>query len=225
MNLKDKIVVVLGANGGIGSCVIDELKKDGAKVIPLTRKEVDLTNIKGSYKAGLSLVKDFPKIDAIINATGVGIYRSLNDLSEDEWERSMNINVAGPLFFIKSVLPALNKEDSVVVNIGSGLGKKPYYKERIPYIASKFSLRGVSLALSKDFEGQKPDFCLVTLGSIMTKFGPGGMEKRKKLQEKGKVYFDPEWAAERIIYVLKDKERQTEYTFYPKDYIKKPVSG
>jgi NADP-dependent 3-hydroxy acid dehydrogenase YdfG len=225
MDLKEKIVVVLGAGGGIGSAVVKELEKSGATVIPLERNDVDLTDLDQVEKVSTELSKKYPNIDAFINATGIGVYQGLPDLNKDDWKKSLNINLSGPLFFIKGILPSLNKNDSVVINIGSGLGKKPYYTERIPYIVSKFGLRGMSLALSRDFEGKFPNFCLVTLGSVMTGFGPGGVDKRKDLEKKGKLYFTPEWVAERIVYVIKDTKRQSEYTFYPKDYIKGAVSG
>jgi len=220
MDLKEKVVVVLGANGGIGSAIVRELAKTGAVVVPITKEGVDLANLDEVEKVSAEVAKEHPDISAFINATGIGVYRGLSDLERNDWESSLNINLTGPLFFIKGILPSLNKNDSVVINLGSGLGKKPYYKERIPYIVSKFGLRGMSLALSRDFEGKYPNFCLVTLGSVMTGFGSGGLVKRKELEKKGKLYFTPEWVAERIVYVIKDKERQSEYTFYPKDYVK-----
>jgi NADP-dependent 3-hydroxy acid dehydrogenase YdfG len=173
----------------------------------------------------VAIAKDFSNIDAFINAAGIGIYEGIEDLKSEDWEKSMNINLTGPLFFIKGILPSMNKKDSVVINIGSGSGKRPYFKNRIPYNVSKFALRGLSLSLSGDFKGRFPNFCLVSLGSVMTGFGPGGIAKRRRLEKKGKKYLTPEWVAERIVYVIKDEKRQTEYTFYPEDYVKSAISG
>jgi NADP-dependent 3-hydroxy acid dehydrogenase YdfG len=220
MDIKGKTIVVLGANGGIGSAIIEKLKKSGAICVPITKNEVDLTNLKEVESVSTSIAKDFPNINAFINAAGIGIYEGIEDLKSEDWEKSLDINLTGPLFFIKGILPSMNKKDSVVINIGSGLGKKPYYKKRVPYVASKFALRGLSLALSEDFKAKFPNFCLVSLGSVMTRFGPGGIEKKKKLAKKGKKYLTPQWVAERIVYVIRDKERQMEYTFYPEDYAK-----
>jgi short-subunit dehydrogenase len=219
MDIKEKIVVVLGANGGIGSAIVKKLKKEGTICVPLTRDDVDLTDIKETMKISANIAKKYPRIDAFINAAGIGIYKGIGDISEEDLEKSLDINLIGPLFFIKGILPSMGEKDSVIINIGSGMGKKPYGKEKLPYIISKFALRGMSLALAKDFDGKFPDFCLVNLGSVMTNFGTGGIAKRLALQKKGKLYFTPEWVAERIIYIIKDKDRQTEYTFYPKDYV------
>jgi short-subunit dehydrogenase len=220
MDIKGKIVIVLGANGGIGSAIVKKLEEDGAICVPLTRENVDLSDIKSLESVSVEIAKKYSNIDAFINAAGIGIYKGIEDINEDDLKKSLDINLTGPLLFIKGILPSMNKENSVIINIGSGMGKRPYGKEKLPYIISKFALRGMSLALSKDFEGKFPNFCLVSLGSVMTDFGTGGIAKRIELQKKGKLYFTPEWVAERIIYIIKDKERQTEYTFYPKDYIK-----
>ncbi len=225
MEIKGKTIIVLGANGGIGSEIVKKLEEEGAVCIPLTKDGVDLTDIKKVMSFSASIAGKYSDISAFINAAGIGIYGGINNLNESDWEKTMNINLTAPLFFIKGILPSMNKKDSVIINIGSGLGKKPYNKEKLSYIISKFALRGMSLALSKDFEKNFPNFCLVNLGSVMTDFGSGGITKRLALQKKGKLYFTPEWVAERIIYIVKDKERQTEYTFYPKDYIKKTYSG
>jgi NAD(P)-dependent dehydrogenase (short-subunit alcohol dehydrogenase family) len=219
MDLKEKVIVVLGANGGIGSAVVAQLTKEEAKVVPLTREDIDLTKTEKMESASAAVIKEYPRIDAFINATGIGIYGGIKDTTKDNLKTSLDINLVGPLLFIKGLLPAMNKKDSVIINIGSGLGKKPYSREKLPYIISKFALRGMSLALAKDFEGKFPNFCLVSLGSVMTSFGTGGLAKRIALQKKGKLYFTPEWVAERIAYIIKDKERQAEYTFYPKDYV------
>lgn len=219
MDIKGKIVIVLGANGGIGSAIVKKLEEEGAFCVPLARDDVDLTDTKKVASVSAAIAKKYPNISAFINAAGIGVYGGINDFNEDDLEKSLEINLTAPLFFIKGILPSMSKENSVVINIGSGLGKKPYSKEKLPYIISKFALRGMSLALSKDFGGKFPNFCLVSLGSVMTDFGTGGIARRIALQKKGKLYFTPEWVAERIIYILKDAKRQTEYTFYPKDYI------
>lgn len=225
MDLKGKTIVILGAGGGIGRALADKFKDLGAMVIPVTKKEVDLTKIDQVENFSKEISQNFPKISVFINTAGIGVYQGLEQLAHVDWQNSLDVNLTGPLFFIKGIMPSLDKKDSVVINLGSGLGKKPYYQRRLPYIISKFALRGMSLALSRDFEGKKPDFCLITLGSVMTDFGPGGLKKREKLQKGGKLYFTPDWVAEKIVDIVKDVKRHTEYTFYPKDYIKGAVSG
>src|SRR4030043_2128995 len=108
MDLKDKIVIVLGANGGIGSAIVKKLEEEMAVCIPLEKEDVDLTDIKKVISFSSIIAKKYPRIDAFINASGIGIYGGIEDLKYEDWQKSIDINLAGPLFFIKGILPSMN---------------------------------------------------------------------------------------------------------------------
>ena len=76
----------------------------------------------------------------------------------------------------------------------------------------------MSLTLSKEYKNQGIDFVHMALGSIMTDFGTGGMEKREELAANGKKYLDPDEIAQKVIDIIKDNARQEEYVIYPEGY-------
>jgi len=237
MKLKGKTAVVTGAGGGIGSALVKRLKEEGVNLILLEkdlsllehledaldgpenrRYEADLSKPKEISALTKGIVQEVEKVDLVFHVAGVGIYKPIEELSLEEWELSLNINVTAPFMITKGLMPLLKKsDDPLVVSIGSGTGVKPY-ADRAAYCSSKFALRGLSLVLSKEYEKSKVNFLLMTFGSIMTPFGPGGLERRKKLQKKGKVYIPVEKAVEKIIESVKDDKRKEEVELVPPGY-------
>ena len=132
--------------------------------------ECDMTNLSEVERVGDEIASKFSKIDILINASGVGIYKDIKDLEIKEWNDSININLNAPFILIKKLITSLqNSELGVVVNFGSGMGVIAK-SGRIAYCASKFGLRGMSLTLSKEYKNQGIDFVHMSLGSIMTDF-------------------------------------------------------
>ena len=239
MQIKDKHFVVVGATGGIGREIVDNLVNEGVTLISLVaRDRVKLDEIKTKYKFAASIktfdcniidakavkkvceaiIGETKMVDILINAAGVGIYKTLEDTLESEWDDSFAINVRAPFLFSKYLLPAMNSSKSpVIINLGSGMGVIPK-AGRIPYCASKFALRGFSLTLSKEFENTKYKCVHLTMGSILTEFGPLTLEQKEKEALSGKAYFTPKWLASKIVNLLIKDELEEEIELYPTSY-------
>lgn len=237
MNLKGKIAVVTGAGGGLGSLLVRELDKEGVTCVLVEREkslftgllellegknhiffESDFTNEKDVELLVDKISSNLDKVDLLFNLAGIGIYKDFSNLSIDDWKKSLSINLTAPFILTKGLIPLLkNSGDSIVVNFGSGMGVIPT-AGRAAYCTSKFGLRGLSLTLSKEFKNKKIDFCLMTLGSIMTNFGTGGLEARKKFELEGKKYLDPSVVIKKVIEICKSDKRDEEYVVYPEGY-------
>ncbi len=237
MDLAGKVAVITGAGGGIGSEIVKKLKAERAKVVLIEKDkslleslmdvldgdessifECDFSDPAQVEKLGEDLSVKFPVVDFLFNVAGIGIYKNLEDLTVSDWKKSIDINLTAPLILTKKLLPSLkNSESAVVVNIGSGMGILPM-AGRVAYCSTKFGLRGMSLTLAKEFGGRNVGFVLMTLGSVMTGFGTGGLALRKKLESEGKKYLGPTDVARKIIEIVKDKDRKAEYKIYPEGY-------
>lgn len=238
MNLKDKTIVVTGATGGIGRELVKKLDSEGAKLILISKTESELQSLIKNLKnknhsyyvcdlnnqSETQLVADKigsenNVINILINCAGVGVYKPVEEISIDEWNQSFNINTTSSFLFTKNLLQKLSQDDqSLVLSIGSGAGVIPM-SGRSLYCATKFALRGFILSLAEEYKRiGKPKFCLITLGSTLTSFGPMSFEEKKNEMEKGKSYFTPEWVSEKLIEIIKDEGREIEYTLYPGDY-------
>jgi short-subunit dehydrogenase len=209
MNLQNKTAVVTGARGGLGSLLVQALEKEGIICVAIDKEECDFTNSKDVEKLCDEIKSKYEKIDFLFNVAGIGIYKNIDDLSIEEWNDSLSINLTAPFILIKTLSP------EVVINFGSGMGVFPT-SGRSAYCASKFGLRGLSLSLSKELKPKNIDVVLLTLGSIMTNFGTGGLALRQDLEKKGKKYLNPSEVIEKVLEIIKSERREVEYMIYPK---------
>ncbi len=236
MELKNKTIIITGASGGIGKALVKRLLKENAKLILIAKTNERLKSFFGKnaliIKSNLSdrkqvlglvnkIKKDFKEMHLLVNIAGIGIYKPIESVSHDDWDNSFAINVTAPFILVKELLPLLQKNsDSLVLNIGSGAGVIPM-KNRSVYCSTKFALRGLTLSLAEEFKGRNPSFCLITLGSVLTDFGIGkalSLEEKIEQHKKGAAYFTPEWVANKLVEIIKDKNRQSEEVLYPGDY-------
>jgi len=239
MNLRGKIAVIAGASGGIGREVSRALAKEGAEVVLVARRREILEalkkdiEVKGGkayvYTSDLTketVVKDlaakissnFKSIDILFNSAGYGVYKKLPDISFEEWEKSFAVNVDSVFLLSQQLLPLLVKsKKAYVISTGSGMGKIAL-SGRSPYCASKFALRGLMLSLAKEYKRTNIKFVLLTMGSILTSFGPLGVEEKKKKQDKGKEYINPTWLAHHIVARIKHDTLEDEVPIYPSHY-------
>ncbi|QQG42222.1 MAG: SDR family oxidoreductase [Candidatus Woesebacteria bacterium] len=235
--LNGKIAIVTGAGGGIGSALVKKLTEKGvfcimvdmhessnSNLVELARENkgeyfsVDLTDIPAIDKFYNDVVAKYDKIDFLYNVAGTGIYKKIGDLTIEDWNLSIGLNLTAPFYLTKKLIPLLQKSDKpLVLNIGSGMGVFPT-AGRSAYCASKFGLRGLTLSLAKEFKDDKIKFQLLTLGSVMTGFGDGGVDHKKDLQKTGKQYLTTESVSEKIVGATVDRNSPTEIEFYPEGY-------
>lgn len=238
MDLKNKKIVVTGATGGIGREIVKNLDSLGARLILVSRKEDELLALKeslsqkdhlffacdfGDQKQVLAVAKKIFKqsngVSVLINCAGVGVYLPLESISLNDWNSSFDINLTSVFIMTREFAKlSSNPKESLVLSIGSGAGVIPMAGRSL-YCATKFALRGLILSLAEEYKRVgNPKFCLITLGSTLTSFGPLSLEQKKQEMEKGKAYFTTDWVSKKIVEIVQDENRETEYTIYPSNY-------
>lgn len=231
-----KTIVITGASGGIGEALTEKLAVDeNVQLVLICKTSNESEHLKNQfgdnhrcYVADFSatdqiytltdqLKSDLTRIDALVHTAGIGVYKPFKEITLENWEASLDINVTAVFKLTQDLLELLkNIPDSLVLTIGSGAGIIPM-NGRSAYCASKFALRGLILSLAEEFEHQ-PQFSLITLGSTLTEFGPLSLDDKKLLQEGGKAYFTAEWVADKLVSVINSDNREVEYTWFPSEY-------
>jgi NAD(P)-dependent dehydrogenase (short-subunit alcohol dehydrogenase family) len=165
--LRGKYAFVNAGAYGIGEAVADLLTREGASVIVADRDEpvllekacrwagavaADLSTAEGTNIAIAYALKTFGRApDILINNLGVGDSSSFEDISDERWAKSFEINLMGCVRMCRALLPAMAKQGSAaVVNTGSDLAKQPEHT-LMDYGVFKAGLLYLGKALAKQY--------------------------------------------------------------------------
>lgn len=167
----DKVILITGASSGIGEGIARELGNAGAKVLLGARRleridaiaadinsagglakaqALDVTN-RASMAAFVQAALDtWGRVDVLINNAGIMPLSPLSAGKQDEWERTIDVNIKGVLWGIGAVLPVMEAQDSgQIINIGS-IGALAVVPTAAVYCASKFAVRAISDGLRQE---------------------------------------------------------------------------
>ena len=114
-------------------------------------------------------MKKFGKIDIVVNNAGNDIVRDLVDMSDEEWDFQINVNLRGPFYMCRSALPHMIKAGNggAIVNIASIAGYISYPKGAA-YAAAKAGVMGMTRALASEVAKHKIRVNAVAPGAIDT---------------------------------------------------------
>jgi NADP-dependent 3-hydroxy acid dehydrogenase YdfG len=185
--LEGKVAIVTGASSGIGAATAVELAGRGATVILAARRALDLdeqvrkivstgghatsipTDISDPTQVAAlveSSIDEWGRVDVLVNNAGVFWRRSLAQTSAAEVAAVVNINLLGAMLTTQAVLPGmLERRSGSIISVGSLSGRvamEPLYS------ATKYGLRGFSLALRRQLAGSGVFVSLVSPGNIRT---------------------------------------------------------
>ncbi len=138
--------LVTGGSRGIGAAVVEQLRKDGYEVYAPPRSELDLTDEEGIERF-LETYRE-TTFDVLVNNAGLNDIHPVEDITDEELDRMMRVNLLAPLRLIRGVVPNMKKQGyGRIVNIGSiwGLAGKP---GRTVYAATKHGIHGITQTLA-----------------------------------------------------------------------------
>ena len=157
MRFENKVALVTGGRSGIGQATAKRLRDEGATVVTAQRGmdpdfpsiSVDFTDPIATSALVSQVVSTYGQLDVLINNAGIMQEAYAEDMSLDNWMRTINVNLTAPFLLIKSALPHLRKTNGAIVNTGSieGLGSNPMHAA---YGASKAGLHGLTRAIAVD---------------------------------------------------------------------------
>jgi short-subunit dehydrogenase len=188
-SVKNKNILITGATGGIGSKTLQLLSSSGANIFITARNAEKLQALSMQYNiaaerafAGdLSKPEDitalkekffsqFETIDIIINAAGIGIIKSMEELSETDFLRSLNYNLYAPFLLVKAFLPKMKEQKKgLLINIPGVLGKVPM-AGAAAYCASKYGLVGMMQSIREEVKRTEIRITNLFLGGVDTSF-------------------------------------------------------
>jgi 3-oxoacyl-[acyl-carrier protein] reductase len=116
-----------------------------------------------------STIEKFKSIHILVNNAGIVYVKKLIDTSEEEWSKTININLTGAFLFTKAVLPFMIKNRyGVIINVSSGAGKTGF-PDISAYCASKFGMVGLTESLAWEVEKYNIKVMAICPGEVNTK--------------------------------------------------------
>jgi short-subunit dehydrogenase len=187
-SLKGKKVLLIGASGGIGMRLAKLLTGSGAIVfitgrnreklavageqagIPSNRQfQMDLTHEATVYDTIGVIQQDGP-IDILINAAGIGIIKSMDTLTTEDFINTLQVNLIGSFWVTKAVLPAMKEaKKGLISHIPGVLGKVPM-AGAAAYSASKYGLVGMMQSIREELKRTEIRITNLFLGGVDSPF-------------------------------------------------------
>jgi len=154
--------------------------------------------------------KEFGQIHILVNNAGVGVFKSVENLTPEEWHRMIGLNLTGVYYCCHEVLPLLKKGGGGdVINIGSLAGKNAF-AGGAGYNASKFGLNGFAEAMMLEYRQDCIRVSTILPGSVNTGFGHGDEDSGNASDNQKNTWkIAPEDIAETVLAVLRMPQRTT----------------
>ena len=168
--LSGQVAIITGVSSGLGRATALALAQVGAKVALVARRQDELVTVATEIEShgGRTLVlpfdlaqgneimaisqrtvEAFGRIDLLVNAAGTDVPGPVVDLTLEQWDRVLNVNLRASFLLAKAVFPYMRQAGrGTIVNISSVAGKRGW-ANAAAYCASKFGLTGLTQALER----------------------------------------------------------------------------
>jgi 3-oxoacyl-[acyl-carrier protein] reductase len=201
-DFKDRVVLVTGGSRGIGRACAVAFGQRGATVVltyvgneAAAKEAVGLVEAAGGKAKALKLnvsdtaacsavvdeiVKEFGKLDVLVNNAGVAVDGLLMRLKDEDWDIQIDTNLKGAFALIRAACrPMMKQRKGAIVNLSSVVGEMGNAGQ-VAYSASKAGLIGVTKTVARELSSRNIRSNAVTPGFIETDMTSGIPEEAKK---------------------------------------------
>ncbi len=190
MRLKDKVAIITGSTTGIGYQIASSFIKEGAKVVVcgLTKEnaddavkslletysdaeilgvKVDITKSNEVKELFTKTIEKFGKLDILVNNAGIAPAKSIEDMTEEDFENVINVNTFGTFRCTKEAVKYMKEKGGSIINTSSfvSLYGSP---NQSAYTASKAAINGLTKSNAKELGKYKIRVNAVAPGVVMT---------------------------------------------------------
>ena len=190
MQLSDKVAFITGAGSGIGKASALLFAQEGARVVAMSRTleeieqtvaqikefggqalaiDVDISKSEDIQRAVKQTIEEFGQIDIVFANAGInGVWAPIEEIADDEWEKTIDINLKGTFLTLKYTFPHLKKNGGSVLVTSSVNGTRVFKGERIAYSCTKASQVVLVKSLAVEFALHNVRINAICPGAIET---------------------------------------------------------
>ena len=208
MNLESRNVLITGGGSGLGlACAMAVTRAGGTAAVAdldisnagdYRAYELDVTDRAAVQATVDRVARDLGGLDAVITAAGIDLPGELDEISAEQWEKVLAVNLLGTVSTVRAALPYLKESHGRVVTVSSTLALRGA-AGATAYSASKFGVRGFSQALAAETAGRVGVTNLIP-GGMKTKFFDGRTEQYRP-QDDSRLN-EPARVAEAVVFAL-----------------------
>jgi short-subunit dehydrogenase len=188
MLLQDKVIVIVGATGGIGATLTRKLASTGARLVLAARNGERLAALANELPADVltiptditqgeqvetliqTTVAQFGQIDVLVNAAGAGILKAYNNIEPTDLDAMLDLNLKGCFYTSQAAAKEMQKRKSGhICNVVGILGKHSM-PMAAAYSASKFGVVGFSKCMAEELKRFGVKITLFYFGGIDSPF-------------------------------------------------------
>tara|TARA_R110002049_G_scaffold137695_2_gene297739 strand:- start:3543 stop:4268 length:726 start_codon:yes stop_codon:yes gene_type:complete len=192
-SLQNKTALITGGTKGIGYAIAQSLLNEGVNVAITSRSEsaaneaekqlssinktqarvigikADVKDFESQQNAVAKVLAHFNQLDIVIANAGLGHFGSVEDLTVNQWQETIDTNLSGVFYSIKSSVEALKKSEGYFITISSLAGTN-FFAGGSAYNASKFGVTGFTQAVMLDLRKHNVKVSTIMPGSVATHF-------------------------------------------------------
>ena len=190
-NLENKVALITGGSKGIGYGIAEVLMKEKMNVAITSRSqkaaeeaaaklnqlgvgvamgiEADVRDLRSQQKTVDRLIQKWGALNVLIANAGVGHFGSIESLTAEQWQETIDTNLTGVFYSVKASLDALKKSRGYIITIASLAGTN-FFAGGSAYNASKFGLVGFTQAMMLDLRNGGIKTTTIMPGSVATYF-------------------------------------------------------
>ncbi|MDI3341350.1 MAG: SDR family oxidoreductase [Sphaerobacter sp.] len=220
--LEGRVVLITGAGRGLGHGVARGLVRYGATVIGVSRTvselealaaeireaggEIDTPSVDLSQPAEIEalaqrVIERYGRLDALINNAAILRNRPFLDLTAEEFDETIEVNLMAPVRLIRAFLPTmLAQGHGAIINVSSRAGIQPFENET-DYCAAKYGLEGFSFSLAIELQPKNISVNVVSPGYRIKPTSVTAEEFARWPEERRAEYRDPIDMADAFAYL------------------------